>query len=121
MWLSSSGRILARGRARVQPSRLQRAVTALVGATVTALRKRGDGYPGEDRQPAERLLEPERVLERDDSRQRADERLEVDERPGELRRHADLRPCEQPERDQRARQPERGHGGERAGARRRRR
>jgi len=91
----------------------------LVRATVTALGEGGDGDPGQDRQPAERLLERERVPERDDSRQRADERLEVEERPGELRRHTNLRPREQPERRQRAGQPERGHGGQRSRPRRR--
>jgi len=67
MVVSSSWRILARARARVQPSRLQRPVLGLVRATVTASRERRQGDAGDDRQPAERLLRPDRVLERDDA------------------------------------------------------
>ena len=88
---------------------------------MTAPGERGDRDPEKDRGPTQGLLEPNRVLEGDDSGERAYERLEVDERARELRRHAHLRPREQPERGQRAGQPERRHGGERAGSGRRRR
>jgi len=121
MVVSSSWRILARARARVQPSRLQRPVFGLVRATVITPRERGEGDAGEDRQPAERLLWPDRVLERDHSRKRADERLEVDERACELRGDARLGPREQPERRQRAGQAEPDDRSDRAGRRRRRR
>jgi Lrp/AsnC family transcriptional regulator, leucine-responsive regulatory protein len=97
---SSSARILPRARSAVQ--------------------QRGQRDPGEDGQPAGRLRGPDRLVERDDAGQSAHERLEVDERARELRGHAHLGPCEEPEAGQRAgeRQPEHRHDG-RGGGRRR--
>jgi hypothetical protein len=118
MVVSSSCGILARARARVQPSRFQRPVSCSVSATIE---QGGNGDPGEDRQTAEHLPRTDRVVEGDNSGQRADERLEVDERARELRRHADLRPREQPERDQRAGHGQPEHGGDGTGGDRGRR
>ena len=77
--------------------------------------------PGEDRKPAERLPGPDGVAERDDAAERPHQRLEVDERARELGRHAGLGPREQPERGQRAGQPQPRHRRDGTGCRGRRR
>jgi hypothetical protein len=92
----------------------------LLELVVATVQERRDRDAGEDRQPAERLREAYRLIERDHAAERADERLEVDERARELRGHLHLRPCEQPERDQRAGQPEPDRRGDRTARGRRR-